>query len=230
MYEYLGDKRFEKAMRKCGSDLMHSMCHYLKVDSHISANARLVGSARRKLIMRNGNGPVDLDYNLEIVKCNDFSNGRFIKDSVIKALNKALHDRDLDNCEDSKSAVTTKEIYFPDIPNSNFSIDICIIKVEEDYYGRERYYRLIHQKTGYVNMDRYYWNEGPNSHNIRSKAEELHEAGKWNDVRTRYAELKNMYLRRNDHDHPSFVCYIQAVNDVYNGYKTSPFRYATINL
>ena len=33
---------------------------------------------------------------------------------------------------------------------------------------------------------------------------------------TQYLNIKNRYLRQNDHDHPSFICYIEAVNNVYN--------------
>ena len=38
-------------------------------------------------------------------------------------------------------------------------------------------------------------------------------------VRDKYLELKNMYLRRGDRDHPSFICYIEAVNNVYDRIK-----------
>ena len=37
----------------------------------------------------------------------------------------------------------------------------------------------------------------------------------WNEVRDTYEELKNLYLRRGDRDHPSFVVYVEAVNQVY---------------
>jgi len=33
-----------------------------------------------------------------------------------------------------------------------------------------------------------------------------------------YLEKKNMYLFRQDHNHPSFVVYVEAVNEVYNRY------------
>lgn len=34
----------------------------------------------------------------------------------------------------------------------------------------------------------------------------------------RYLEKKNMYLLRQDHNHPSFVVYVEAVNEVYSRY------------
>ena len=38
----------------------------------------------------------------------------------------------------------------------------------------------------------------------------------WEEVREKYLDKKNMYLKRNDHYHPSFVCYIEAVNEIYS--------------
>ena len=44
----------------------------------------------------------------------------------------------------------------------------------------------------------------------------LQESGKWELVREQYRRIKNRYLSENDHDHPSFVCYVEAVSNVYN--------------
>lgn len=37
----------------------------------------------------------------------------------------------------------------------------------------------------------------------------------WAEVRERYLKIKKRYLTRQDHDPPSFVCYIEAVNEIY---------------
>ena len=52
----------------------------------------------------------------------------------------------------------------------------------------------------------------------QQKVEWLKNNNLWNEVRDTYLEKKNLYLRKNDHNHPSFICYIEAVNEVY--YKT----------
>lgn len=36
-----------------------------------------------------------------------------------------------------------------------FSIDVAIVTRDED----GNWYRLIHEKTGYAHLDRYYWNK-----------------------------------------------------------------------
>lgn len=81
------------------------------------------------------------------------------------------------------------------------------------------YMRLIHNKNVYaLGLDQYTWNEVPRSHQVKDKADELKEAGLWQEVRDRYLEKKNMYLSWQDRNHPSFVVYVEAVNEVYNRY------------
>lgn len=99
-------------------------------------------------------------------------------------------------------------------------------------------YRLIHKKTGNTNVNNiayaasiyaglvtrrpvneYYWNMAPNSRNIKFKVDYIKSNGKWKLVREQYKGIKNRYLTQNDHNHPSFICYIEAVNNVYNSRK-----------
>ena len=35
-----------------------------------------------------------------------------------------------------------------------------------------------------------------------------------------YIKIKNNYLAHNDHNHPSFVCYVEAVHNVYHHMKS----------
>ena len=216
MYEYVEDKELISDMRELGRELLHGMCRELKDEYGISATIHLVGSGKRKLILRNGKGNIDLDYNLKIVKCDDFYDCEYIKESVQKALNKVLRKEGLNNCKDSTSVLTTNLIHFDDRPDIRFSYDVCIIMTDEDERGYERYYRLIHDKLTLDYNNRYYWNEGPRSHRIKEKEDFIHKNGGWNEVREKYKELKNKYLTRNDHDHPSFICYVETVNNVYN--------------
>ena len=67
--------------------------------------------------------------------------------------------------------------------------------------------------------DEYYWNIAPHSRKLKEKADYIRKHGKWELVRSQYLDLKNLYLTRNDHNHPSFICYIEAVNNVYNSRK-----------
>ena len=65
-------------------------------------------------------------------------------------------------------------------------------------------------------MDQWYWNQIPNSQDLRQKEDAL-KPDYWPVVRETYLQKKNLYLRRPyDHDRPSFKCYIEAVNEVYD--------------
>ena len=213
MYHYLDDKEFLHKMRALSGEIMQKMCHYLKADYDIGANFYLVGSGARNLILQNANESVDLDYNLEIVRCEDFEDCSYLKEGVRKTFDKCLREHYLRDCEDSTSSLTSKLIYLEGRNNTGFSIDVCItVRDTED-----NYYRLIHEKTGLVSDDNYYWNMAPQSKKLKKKVDFIKECGKWELVRKQYLNIKNKYLSRNESmSHSSFVCYIEAVNNVYN--------------
>ena len=116
------------------------------------------------------------------------------------------------DCENSTSSLTTKKVHFVEGNPTEFSMDVCIVCRDTE----EHFYRLKLKKTGFTYLDEYYWNEAPHSAGIQKKAKYIKKRGKWQLVRTQYLDIKNRYLRQNDHDHPSFICYIEAVNNVYN--------------
>ena len=167
--------------------------------------------AARNLIMQNANRPIDLDYNLEIIKVDDWENLRDIKESVRKAFNIVLNKHDWCDCEDSTSSLTTKKRYFKQGNSTRFSIDVCIVCEDN-----EETYRLIHKKTGWSSLDRYDWNKAPNSKGVRKKASYIKKKGKWMLVREQYEMIKNRGVLHFYNESPSFRCYIEAVNNVYN--------------
>ena len=215
MFDYVKDKEFLSRMRNLCGEIMQGFCHYLKEDYDIGAVFYLVGSGARNLIVQNASLPIDLDYNLEIVRCQDFKDCRTIKESARKSFNKMLQEYSLGDCEDSTSSLTTGKIHFVKGNPTEFSMDVCIVCRDTE----EHFHRLMHQKTGFTYWDRYYWNEAPHSAGIQKKAKYIKKKGKWQLVRTQYLDLKNRYLQQNDHNHPSFICYIEAVNNVYNSRK-----------
>lgn len=212
MYHYLDDKVFLHAMRAFSGEIMQSLCHFLKEDYGIGSNFYLVGSGAKNLILQNAKKPVDLDYNLEIVRCDDFEDCRYLKECTKESFNKALKSYDLHECEDSKSALTSKPIYFVRGNHTEFSIDVCVTVRDE----KDNYFRLIHEKTGWINKDRYYWNIVPYPKRLKKKVDYIKECGKWELVRQQYLKIKNRYLTQNVTNHPSFVCYVESINNVYN--------------
>lgn len=210
MYEYVDDKQFLSCMRSFCGDIMQDLCHTLKEKYDIGSSFYLVGSGARNLILQNSNQPIDLDYNLEITRIDDWDDCRNIKECVRKAFNIVLREYEWNDCQDSTSSLTTEKRCFQKGNDTGFSIDVCIVC--EDVDGN--YHRLIHDKRRFPN--RYFWNQAPNSRNIREKAKYIKEKGKWELVREQYKKIKNKYLTSNDYNHSSFICYIEAVNNVYN--------------
>ena len=212
MFDYVKDKEFLSRMRNLCGGIMQDFCHCLKEDYDIGARFFLVGSGARNLIVQNASLPIDLDYNLEIVRCEDFEDCGFLRECARKTFNKVLNEYGWGDCKNSTSSLTTKKVHFVEGNPTEFSMDVCIVCRDT----AEHFYRLKLKKTGFTYLDEYYWNEAPHSAGIQKKAKYIKERGKWQLVRTQYLDIKNRYLRQNDHDHPSFICYIEAVNNVYN--------------
>lgn len=82
--------------------------------------------------------------------------------------------------------------------------------------------RLIHNKMALeYGRDQYVWNEVPCSRGVAMKAKQSKAKGLWPAVKDEYISLKNKYLTGLwGKDHPSFVVYTEAVNNVYNQYFT----------
>lgn len=214
MYDYLKDKSFLKRAQTDCSEMMKELEDELREEG-INSQFFLVGSGARNMVMRNGNGSIDFDYNLNILSCDDILDCRNIKETVRKAFNRVLRNNGLRDVSDSKIPLTTDPLYYRDDEDIEFTIDVCIVRK-----CNGRWERLKHEKTGIFQEDKYYWNIAPNSNNYSEKAKIIKTIPTyWEKVREQYKKLKNMYLTRNDNDHPSFICYIEAINNIYNHLK-----------
>lgn len=189
----------------------------LRDEKDIITQFTLVGSGARNMVTRNGNGPFDLDYNLESIKAPDeYRNDlRKLKDTVRVLLDKASGLKCFTESQNSTVALTAL-LHFKDEPQVEFSFDVVIVARNRD----GTLCRLVNNKHDSYNgmQGQYVWNERPNSHNVKEKADKIKRKGKWLEVRERYVKLKELYLSRQDKNHPSFIAYIEAVNQVYNKY------------
>lgn len=214
MYHYVEDKEFLKDMRTCCADIINQLVQRINNDSVMEVEAHLIGSGARNLITQNERGPVDLDYNLCIVDTDYRMNGQEMKEYVKKQFDLVLNRNGWEDCDDSTSALSTKMRYFPRGNPTCFKIDLGIVR--KTAFGWER---LVHEKTGWVCFDRWYWNQVLQSGNLDEKVREIKQAGLWLEVRKRYLQKKNMYLSRQDQNHPSFIVYIESINEVYYQYR-----------
>lgn len=75
MYHYLDDREFSHHTRKLSGEITRRLCHYLK---------EYYGIGAKNLIPQNAGGSVDLDYNLEIVRCENDNDCRCLKERAKK--------------------------------------------------------------------------------------------------------------------------------------------------
>lgn len=214
-YIYVSEAECKRYRNDCVR-ILKEVCTTLKREG-ISAQFSLIGSGSRNMVTRNGDGPYDLDYNLEIIKAPEeyWHDLWRLKEKVRRALNDAEGAEYFDDAHDSTSCLNAI-LYFEDSSNIEFSFDVAIITKNEN----GDYMRLIHNK-GLILLnghEQFTWNEVRKSSRVKEKTDALKHEHLWQKVRDRYLELKNMYLRRNDNNHPSFIVYVEAVNEIYNKY------------
>jgi hypothetical protein len=211
MYYYVEDKEFLSRGRRCCSELLTEVKELLYQEYDINIQFTLIGSGARNMVTQNEDEAIDYDYNFNVI--NYDCSLKELKDRTIEACNKILTNKELRHVDDSTSSITTKPIHFTDDPSIEFRIDIALISKNDDH----QFQRLIHDKRFFPN--RYYWVPAPNSKDYQEKAKAIKQVGAWNLVRDAYLNLKNHYLTSNDYVHPSFICYIEAVNNIYNQLK-----------
>ena len=215
MFHYITDDEYLKKLKYTCSDIINQLVQHINNDSVLQVEAHLVGSGAKNLITQNANKPVDLDYNLFIT---DFlklrqNDGRGISTYVQDQFDFILNKNDWSDCHDSTSVFTTEKRQFNQGNKTPFSIDLAVVK--KDSYG---WHRLIHHKTGFFAFDQFYWNIVPDSRGLFDRVSAIKREYLWNEVIDVYLAKKNMYLRRQDHNHPSFIVYVETVNEIYNKY------------
>lgn len=212
MYHYIEDKNYLKRVKAVCCDIINQLVQSINNEGKLYVEAYLIGSGAKNLITQNASEPIDLDFNLKILKYYQYSPNdcRNIKEYIRKKFNRILNHNSWSDCQDSTSALTTEQRVFFNGNPTPFSIDLGII-----WFHNGNYCRLIHQKTGCTSLDSYFWNIVRDSSALSEKVEIIKKEGHWNELRKRYLEKKNFYLRKQDHNHPSFIVYIEVVNEIW---------------
>lgn len=204
MYDYVAKEQVDCYKTYC-QNVLSKLQTKLKEKYSIVSNVMLIGSGAENMVTRNGKGAFDLDYNLvltSIPQKYENSPGQ-LRNHVRETLD-SLVDESFSHGKGSTSSIT----YLAHAQNRKkvvFSFDVALIR------EREGKYKLVHDKGKNV----FIWNQVPYSDDLDMKIAAIKRNKRWNDVREAYLDLKNMYLRRNDKSHPSFIVYAEAVNQVY---------------
>lgn len=208
MYHYLEDYSKVLPYHEFFSNKLNQLKQRFEKDYKIQVSINTVGSYYRDLITQNGNLPFDIDYNivLENRTVTDVNAGP-LKNYAIKVLNELIGDRysDFKYCQDSTAAITIRHVVNAKL---EFSADIAIVASNKNGL----FCRLIHDKKN----NKYDWSPIPNSDKVYDRFRKLKQYGYMNSIKERYLDKKNFYLRKQDHSHPSFVVFVEAVNEIWN--------------
>lgn len=178
----------------------------LKEEYQVKCNIYPTGSVAKKLVTQN-NECFDLDFNLEIIGNQRYPDKK-LKNLIIEILNKKI----LQNNKYSYGKDSTSSITFHH-KCEKVSIDIGILKRNK----KNELERLIHDKKS----DEYKWNLIKDSEDIENKARKLRKEKKLqNEIRKLYLKKKN----NNTHSSPSFIIYIEVINELYNKYYNSSIK------
>lgn len=205
MYNYVTEEQIIH-YKSLFQSILDRLREKLKKDSEIEVRILLVGSGANNMVTRNGKGGFDLDYNLVLSSIPPEYVGapQALKALVIKELD-TLVPSGFSHGKDSTSAITYL-LHSPDKKRVEFKVDVALILA-----GKNGYSRLVRDR----NTKRYIWNLIRKSGDLKPKLNAIKAAGCLNRLADIYQQKKNMYLSRQDHDHPSFVVYLEAVNELY---------------
>lgn len=208
MYVFL-NKNDYKDIKSYSSNVINELVQEINKEKKLFVSMELIGSGAKNLILQNGDNPIDFDYNIIIEEFIEYTVNKCaeIKNYIIEKFNIVLKRKKLSGYRDSKSVITTKKI---SKYNKVFSIDVAVVAKFEGIYNK-----IIHQKTGDTKKDEWYWNQIKDSNELEKKVEKI-KSKNWEKLRQTYKNRKNMYLERNDHDHSSFICYVEAINEVFS--------------
>ena len=209
MYKQVAEKQVTHYNSLCQS-FLDKLRENLRKEYGIRIEIILVGSGAKNMVTRNGNGPFDLDYNLVLSFIPQEYTGSPEKlKTLIREILDNLVPRNFSRGKDSTSAITYI-LHSPDMKRVEFKVDVALVLA-----GKNCYNKLVHdKKTG-----RYIWNKIRKSADLEPKLDAIKAVGRLDDVTDIYYQKKNRYLSCQDNDHPSFVVYIETVNEVYQKLK-----------
>lgn len=212
-YVFVPREIYKPFFNRCYNVLVPLIAELKKIG--IKATLYPIGSGKRHLVTQkivNGKPQAyDLDFNLEIDLDSlppKYKSLKKLKDKIRGLLNQIMANKDFFSDGQDSTSVISVPLHFNDSKEIEFSFDLAI--VSRNSYGNLQ--RLIHDKS----HNNYTWSPAKNSKDCDIKAERLKTPERWNKVRKRYLELKNQFI--NDNNHPSFICYVMAINEIYELY------------
>ncbi|MDY0139257.1 MAG: hypothetical protein RBR50_06135 [Candidatus Izemoplasmatales bacterium] len=170
-----------------------------------SINYRLVGSAKRNLVLV-GNEGYDLDYHIYLQKSPSLSD-HDIKVKFKTELDKIVKTYNLIPCEDSTHVLTTKKL---DGTKLIYAYDVAIMRKNKN----DEYLILKNEKTDNNGNGPYHFVEVPKASDFANKYNTISGIEQWKKLRSIYKGKKESQqnLSKDLRKH-SFSLLIEAVNE-----------------
>jgi hypothetical protein len=170
-----------------------------------SINYRLVGSAKRNLVLV-GNEGYDLDYHIYLQKSPSISD-HDIKVKFKTELDNILKTYNLTPCEDSTHVLTTKKL---DGTKLIYAYDVAIMRKNKN----DEYLILKNEKTDNNGNGPYHFVEVPKASDFANKYNSISGTEQWKKLRSIYKGKKESQqnLSKDLRKH-SFSLLIEAVNE-----------------
>ncbi len=212
MYSYVEDKPFLTDAKRTALNIMKQLTSKLR-DRGLDCNARLLGLDGKELILQNGNNPVEIEYLIEIEGSKEFdlNDGHQIKLVAMDEIDIISKPLLLPGCVSNTFNIILPQLRFS-MGSTEKAFSIVISIVHEDPDGS--YGRLGRKPSAVTARDQWSWIPVPDSIDLNYKAKKIRNKY-WKDVNSLYLKKKNAYLTRVNIGHPSFVCYVESVNEVY---------------
>lgn len=170
-----------------------------------SINYRLVGSAKRNLVLV-GNEGYDLDYHIYLQKSPSLSD-HDIKVKFKNELDNIVKTYNLTPCEDSTHVLTTKKL---DGTKLIYAYDVAIMRKNKN----DEYLILKNEKTDNNGNGPYHFVEVPKASDFANKYNSISGTEQWKKLRSIYKGKKESQqnLSKDLRKH-SFSLLIEAVNE-----------------
>lgn len=172
----------------------------------VTFTCRLVGSAKRNLVVRHHNKGFDCDYQIIIQKNKNEFDEESMKKLFIREFDHSVVKRGFKNCEDSKQAITIKKV---DYENSKVlkAYDVVILDQRDDGIYILTYHKKEEEYYDYLPL--------PDTFKHSENFKKIKGAEMWNYLRDIYLKKKE----DNTEDKKSFQIFNEAVNETLQKFK-----------
>ena len=179
----------------------------LKKEKKLTFSYRLVGSAKRKLIIRHHNQGFDCDYQLYLQKNKNNMDPKAIKDALINEFNKRMPSYGFETCVNKKKAIEIRK-KTTDQDKLVFKYDIVIMK-------EEGCPQIIHRSEN----NKFVWNQQADYSTWTEDYRKIKGANMWGELRDLYYDKKIQKDNGTNYkDRKSFQILHEAVKEILSRY------------